>query len=88
MGRAKLHETEIKRRLTEGRNFKRLYGELRAKYDAVVAENKGLRQQLVEQQTTFQATIAAQAARIEQLEAMIFGRKPSGGRQANRPAPH
>lgn len=73
----KLTQQQIKQRLQEGRNYKRLYYELKIKYDAVVAENKQLRLLLTEQE----AKLEAQAARIEQLEAMVFGRKPPGNRQ-------
>lgn len=60
MGRTALSETEIQHRLTDGRNYRRLYNELKDKYDAVVAKNKQLLQ-----------TIATQATRIDELQAEV-----------------
>lgn len=82
----KLSDQEIRRRLQEGRNYKRLYYELKEKYDRVTtdlrSENEQLRQRLAEQA----AIIESQAARIEQLEAMVFGRRPKGGFPPTAPA--
>lgn len=75
----KLSEQQIQQKLTEGRNYKRLYFELKDKYDAVVAENKQLKVLLAEQKAYFEAIIEAQNARITELETMVFGRKPGGG---------
>lgn len=77
----KLTDTEIKQRLAEGRNYKRLYYELKRKFDALSVENKQLRQENAALKEQFAAVTEAQAARIEQLEAMVFGRKPKGKRQ-------
>jgi Transposase IS66 family len=74
-----LTDTEIKQRLSEGRNYKRLYFELKVKYDEVVFENKQLRIMLAEQKASFEAVIETQNARIAELETMVFGRKPKGG---------
>ena len=65
-----LTDAQIKQRLTEGRNYKRLYFELKDKYDAVVAENKQLKAELAELKALFKATVEAQQARIEELETM------------------
>jgi transposase len=78
----KLSDTEIKHRLTRLTNLERLHtadqhvkAELRAEVKQLKAENANLRAQ-------FASTIAAQAARIDELEAMVFGRKPNLPRQA------
>lgn len=73
----RLTDAQIRQRLQEGRNYKRLYFELKVKYDALLLENKQLRLRLAEQE----AKLETQAARIEQLEAMVFGRKPPGNGQ-------
>lgn len=75
----KLSEQQIKQKLQEGRNYKRLYFELKDKYDDLKLENKQLKQQLAEQKAYFEAIIETQNARIAELETMVFGRKPSGG---------
>lgn len=75
----KLSEQQIKQKLAEGRNYKRLYFELKVKYDEVVLENKQLRLMLAEQKAYFEAIIETQSARITELETMVFGRKPRGG---------
>ncbi len=77
----KLTDTQIKRQLSEGRNYKRLYFELKVRFDALTAENKQLKQANTELKAQFAAVTETQAARIEQLEAMVFGRKPPGKRQ-------
>ena len=58
----------INRQLQEGRNYKRLYFELKTKFDALKAEHLALQEQV-------KTVTEAQSARIEQLEAMVFGRK-------------
>ena len=78
----KLSDEQIKQKLAEGRNYKRLYYELKDKYDTVVAENKQLKSDLAEMKALFTQTVEKQQARIEELEAMVFGRKKrprSGG---------
>ena len=75
----KLSDQQIKQRLQEGRNYKRLYFELKLKYDEVVAENKQLKQELADQRAYFEAIIETQAAQIAELQTMVFGRKPKGG---------
>lgn len=78
----KLTDVQIKHKLAEGRNYKRLYFELKVKYDEVVLENKQLRILLAEQKAYFEAIIETQSARITELETMVFGRKPGGGKLA------
>ena len=78
----KLSEQQIKDKLTEGRNYKRLYFELKAKYDDLKAENKQLKQELVDQRQYFSSVVETQAAQIAELQSMVFGRKKrprSGG---------
>jgi transposase len=83
----KLSNEQIKQKLTEGRNYKRLYFELKDKFDVVVGENKQLKVLLAEQKAYFEAIIEAQNARITELETMVFGRKPRGGSAASREKP-
>lgn len=67
----KLTDQEIKARLVEGRNYKRLYSELKPKFDELKAENNELRrllQQALDQNKT-------QAIQIAELQAMVFGKK-------------
>ena len=75
----KLSDKQTQQRLTEGRNYKRLYFDLKDKYDLVVAENKQLKQMLIDQKAYFEKLIETQAARITELETMVFGRKPISG---------
>ena len=67
----KLTDKQIRRRLQEGRNYKRLYLELKVKYDTVVAENRELRAQLA----AANAKLDTQAIQIAELQRMVFGRK-------------
>lgn len=90
----KLSNEAMKRQLQEGRNYKQLYLALKTRFDGVVAENKQLRQENATLKAHFAEVLEAQAARIEELEAMVFGRKPKGGQpvagkhkpKAQRPA--
>ncbi len=75
----KLSDEQIQRKLTEGRNYKRLYFELKDKFDDVRTENKQLKTDMVELKRYFSAIVETQAARITELETMVFGRKPKGG---------
>jgi Transposase IS66 family len=79
----KLSDAEIKLRLQEGRNYKRLYFELKDKYDALLVQNQQQAAQIDALTARFEAIVEAQAARITELETMVFGRKPkprSGGK--------
>jgi len=76
----KLSDTQITKKLQEGRNYKRLYFDLKVKYDALKEENILLKQQIAEQKAGFEAIIENQNARIDELEAMVFGRKSKGGK--------
>lgn len=75
----KLSDEQIKQKLTEGRNYKRLYFELKAMFDKERAEKKQLKDELAELKALFTETVERQQARIEELETMVFGRKPKGG---------
>lgn len=83
----KLNDAQIKQKLAEGRNYKRLYFELKDKYDEVKAENKQLKQMLADQKAYFEAIVENQYARITELETMVFGRKPKGGLPAKGKTP-
>lgn len=85
----KLSDQQIKQKLTEGRNYKRLYFELKDKFDEVKAENKQLRQELVDQKQYFESIIETQAAQISELQTMVFGRKkrPRSGGGHKTPKP-
>lgn len=84
----RLSDQEIKLRLQEGRNYKRLYLELKIKYDEVVLENKQLRQELLDQRQYFESIIETQAAQIAELQTMVFGRKKRdrSGDNDNKPS--
>jgi transposase len=71
----KLTDEQIKHKLTEGRNYKRLYSELKVKYDELKAENKQLKQELLDQRQYFELVIETQAAQITELQTMVFSRK-------------
>jgi len=82
MGRHKLSDEQTKQKLTEGRNYKRLYFELKDKTDQVVGENRQLRSMLADQKAYFESIIETQNTRIAELEKMVFGQKKrprSGG---------
>ncbi len=72
----KLSDEQVKQRLTEGRNYKRLYFELKDKFDELKTENVGLRAQASEQQ----ATIETLKIQIAELQTIVFGKKkpPTG----------
>lgn len=84
----KLSDEQIKQKLVEGRNYKRLYLELKVKYDDLKAENKQLKQELLDQRQYFSSIIETQAAQISELQTMVFGRKKrprsGGGNQATK----
>lgn len=83
-----LSEQQIKQKLSEGRNYKRLYLELKDKFDEIKAENKQLKQELTDQRQYFSAIIETQAAQISELRTMVYGRKKrprsGGGQEASK----
>ncbi len=86
----KLTDERVKQKLAEGRNYKRLYCELKDKYDDLKLENKQLKQELRDQRAYFEAIIETQAAQISELQTMVYGRKNrfrSGGKRppSNKP---
>jgi hypothetical protein len=87
----KLTDAQITQKLQEGRNYKRLYYELKGKYDELRVENTQLKTLLAEQKAMFEAIIETQNARITELETMVFGRKKrprsGGGHTAPKPPP-
>lgn len=90
MGRHTLSDKEVHRQLQEGRNYKRLYVALKDKFDESQAEIKQLKKENAELKQYFSGIIEAQAARIEELEAKVFGRKKkprSGGSAQSLKAP-
>lgn len=74
----KLSEEQVKQKLVEGRNYKRLYHELKNRFDEVVAAHK----QCPELVAELEARLETQASQIAELQAMVFGRKPSNGLKA------
>jgi len=68
----KLTDQQIQQKLTEGRNYKRLYTELKVKYDDAQAEIKQLHTELSEQRVAFEAIIENQNARITELETIAI----------------
>ncbi len=75
MGRHKLSDEVTKRQLQEGRNFKRLYYELKDKFDVVAEEHKQCPQLIAELAAKYDVIIETQAAQISELQTMVFGRK-------------
>jgi transposase len=77
MGRKALTTDENKKRIARGRNYERLYRDLKPKYDQALTRINELEALLTKQAETMQT----QTARIEQLEAMVFGKKSKLPRQ-------
>lgn len=74
----KLSDQQVQQKLTEGRNYKRLYFELKDKYDDVLADNNKLRAENAELRQHFTEIIETQAAQIAELQTMVYGRKKRG----------
>lgn len=79
MPNTKLSPEVVAARMAEWRNLKILHARDRAQIDELKAQNQQLKTQLAELSAKFDTVVATQAARIEELEIMVFGRKPSGG---------
>ena len=80
----KLSDSEIKQRLIRLSNLEQLHAHDRAQITTLKAENKALKQQVVDLTARFEALFEKQQVRIEELETMVFGRKKwprSGGGQ-------
>ena len=67
---AKLTDQEIKRRLQEGQNYKRLYFELKVKYDLLKKENKQLKVEIVQ----LKAEQEKMKLQLEELIKITFSR--------------
>jgi transposase len=67
----KLSDQNIALRLQEGRNYKHLYTQLKAKYDKLEAKNK----LLLAENTKLKLTVATLQIQIAELQAMVFGKK-------------
>ncbi len=71
-------EQEIQRQLQEGRNYKRLYRQLKSRFDALAAEHKECPKRIA----ALQAKLDTQAIQIAELQNLVFGkrRRPPTGR--------
>jgi hypothetical protein len=81
----KLTEQQIRQKLTEGCNYKRLYRELKDRFDVVATEHKQCPQLIADLTAKYDAIIETQAAQIAELQTMVFGRKPKGGQRSSAP---
>lgn len=80
----RLSEEQVKQKLQEGRNYKRLYFELKDKFDVVAEEHKQCPKLIADLTAKYDAIIETQAAQISELQTMVFGRKNrfrSGGKR-------
>lgn len=71
----KLTDKQIQQKLAEGRNYKRLYFELKDRYDKVTSDLKAENKALKEQLAIANAKLETQAIQIAELQAMVFGKK-------------
>jgi len=76
-----LSNTIVKQRMIEWRNLKVAHDRDQTQINKLRAENKKLQTEIAELKQYFSGIIEAQAARIEELETKVFGRKKprSGG---------
>jgi hypothetical protein len=81
----KLTDEVITARMTEWRNLKALHMRDRARIATLETENKQLKAELATQRQHFELLIETQAAQIAELQTIVFGRKPSGGKPAALP---
>jgi len=84
MTNKKLTDEVINERMVELRNLRRLHANDRKQIIELKADNKQLKQMLLDQKLYFESIIESQNARITELETMVFGRKGkprSGGNQ-------
>lgn len=75
----KLNDEQVKQKLSESRNYKRLYYKLKDTFDVLAEEHKQCPQLIAELTAKYDAIIETQAAQIAELQTMVFGRKPKGG---------
>ena len=87
MSHHQLSNQEIQRQLQEGRNYKRLYFELKLKFNELKAENKQLKQEVADLRSELAYTVETLTAQIEELKTMVFGRKkrPRISDDSNKP---
>lgn len=71
----KLSETEVRKRLVRLTNLQRLYAQQSVVVTELRAENKQLKTELADFKTACAILVETQAARITELETMVFGRK-------------
>lgn len=71
----KLSDSVIEARMADWRNLKALHQHDRIQIKRLKAENKQLKQELIDQREYFESIIEKQNARIAELETMVFGRK-------------
>jgi hypothetical protein len=81
----KLSDEVVAARMTEWRNLKVLHMRDRGRIAKLEAENKRLKTELADQRQYFEKLIETQAAQIAELQTMVFGRKPSGGKPISLP---
>lgn len=81
----KLTDEEIAERMVELRNLRQAHEHDREQITVLKTENKQLQQMVADQKAYFEAIIENQNARITELETMVFGRKPKGGKPATLP---
>lgn len=77
----KLTDQQIQQKLTEGRNYKRLYLELKPRFDELKVRVRTLEQEKADDRAYFTALVQKQAIQIAELQTMVFGKKkkPSTG---------
>jgi hypothetical protein len=85
----RLSEIEIKQRLARLTNLERLYADQTITVCKLRAENKQLKLQIVDMTARFERIVETQAARITELETMVFKRKkrPRSGNDNNQSVP-
>lgn len=74
----KLSHEEIDRRMVELYNYRRLYPELRQKYEELKEENRQLKAELAWERKERKETVEALKLQVEELREMVFGRKRGG----------
>lgn len=84
----RLSDEVISARMVELRNLRKLHTHDRHLISELQTENKQLKQLLVDQKAYFEALIETQAARITELETMVFGRTPKNGLPLSHPQTH
>lgn len=84
-----LSEIEIKKRLTRLTNLERLYADQTITVCKLRSENKQLKLQIADIAARFELIVETQAARITELETMVFGRRsrPRSGSGNNQQPP-